>query len=247
MKLKYLLFAIFSLLTTGLCACGSSGSDGLNGGIAVTATATGSVINAVATYTHPTETNLIGVPIQFSFLIGNQTFDLGSYSTNNSGSVGVAFKPAAFAGTQTITVIARTANLTNFSSLNMTGTSLAVTPPPALSLTTDAAGGTPVPFVIPSTAAFVTITDPFTNQLSGHPITISASFVSNNPSDTLVPPSVTTTSSAGTAPFPSASGTLVAPTAVGAVETMTITWTVTDTVTGQTGTGITSVTLTKTS
>ena len=247
MNFKYLLFAMLLLFTAGISACGSSGGDGLNGGITVDATATGSVISATASYTNPNETNLIGVPINFSVRIGAQTFDLGTHSTNNSGSVSLAFSPPSFNGTQTITVIARTGNLTNFDSLVMSGRSLTVTPPPTLTLSTGAASGTLQPFIIPPAATFVTITDPFNNDLSGHPIEISASVVSSNTDDTLSFPSSTTTGSAGTAPFPGASGTLVVPATVGGVETMTITWTVTDTITGQTSSGITTVTLTKTS
>jgi hypothetical protein len=94
-------------------------------------------------------------------------------------------------------------------------------------------------------ASFVTITDPFTNNLSGHTIQISASVASNNPADTFFFQTETTTNSGGTADFPGANGTLIVPSA-GVVETMTITWTVTDTTTGLNGTGITTVNLTKT-
>jgi hypothetical protein len=246
MKLKYLLFAMFSVLTIAICGCGTNGGDGLNGGITVTATATGSVITATASYTNPTVTNLIGVPIEFSVQIGNQTFSLGTHNTNNSGTVSVVFTPPAFSGTQTVTVIAKTGNLTNFATLNVAGTTLTLTPPPTVALSTALPAGTAVAFNIPPNGAFATITDPFSNNLEGHLVTISTSVISTNQADTLVPPSATTTSSAGTAPFPGATGTLITPATVGGVETMTITWRVTDTFTGQTGTGITTVTLTKT-
>jgi len=235
------------IFSAGLSACGSSGSEGLNGGIAVTAEATGSVISATATYTNPTQTNLIGVPINFSVRIGLVTQDLGTFSTNNTGSVGLAFSPPAFNGSQTITVIARTDNLTNFDSLVMSGRSLTVNAPANLSLTTGAAPGTSVAFTIPPVTNFVTITDPFTNSINGHPISISSTVVSSNPGDTLSVPVATTTGSGGVAAFPGATGTLVVPAAVGGVETMTITWTVNDTITGQSGNAITTVTLTKTS
>jgi hypothetical protein len=247
MKLKHLLFVMLLLCCAGLSACGSSGSEGLNGGITVDASATGSVINATASYTHPTQSNLIGVPISFSLQIGGFSQDLGTHSTNNTGSVGIAFSPPAFNGTQTITVIARTDNLTNFDSLVMTGRSLSIAAPPALSLTTVAAGGNAVPFTIPSLANFVTITDPFNNDVDGHPIQIEATAISSNPGSSLSPPSDTTTGSGGIAPFPGATGVLIVPAAVGGVETMTITWRVTDVITGQSGSAITTVTLTKTS
>ena len=245
MKLKQALFTIFMLLMLGLSGCGSNGGAGLNGGIAVTATATGSVITATATYTNPTQTNLIGVPISFTVQVGNQSFDLGTHKTNNSGTVGVAFTPPAFSGSKTITVVASSDNLTNFASLSMVGASLAVTSPPAVALTTTAPAGSPFSFVIPPSASFVTITDPFNNDVSGHPISITATVVSTNPGDVLNSVPVATTGTSGVAPFPGATGTLVVPATVGAVETMTITWTVTDTVTGQTGTGVTTITLTK--
>lgn len=244
MKVKYLLFAMLMLLAAGLSACGSSGSEGLNGGITVSAEATGSVISATATYTNPTQSNLIGVPISFSVRVGSVTQNLGTHSTNNSGSVGLAFSPAPFNGTETVTVIARTDNLTNFDTLVMTGRSLTVSPPPNLALTTTAATGSAFTFVIQPTANFVTVTDPFDNILAGHTIQIEFDTVSSNVSDLNVP-LTTSTGSGGVAPFPGANGTLIVP-AAGAVETLTITWRVTDTFTGQTGSAITTVTLTKT-
>lgn len=247
MKLKHLFFAMLLLLSAGLAACGSSGGEGLNGGLTVTAAATGSVINATATYSHPSETNLIGVPISFSYEVGGQLIGLGEHKTNNSGAVSVAFRPDGFNGSQTITVIARTGNLANFQSLTMAGRALTVTAPPNLSLNTSAAGGTVVPFVIPPTTSFVTVTDPFNNDVSSHPINIAATVVSTNTQDTLAPPSLASTGTGGVAPFPGASGTLVAPATVGGIETMTITWIITDVITGQTGSAITTITLTKTS
>lgn len=250
MNLRFLVIALFVLLFSG-CGGGGGGSDsggaGLNGAITVTATTTGAVVNANATYTNPQTTNLIGVPITFSAQIGNQTISLGKYNTNNSGSVGVSFTPPPFNGTQTVTVIASSDNLRNFASVNLAGRELSVTAPPTLALTTTDAGGTILPFTIPPAAGFVAITDPFFNDVAGHTITISTARVSTNPSDTLIPPASTTTNSGGTADFPGATGTLVVPATVGGVETMTITWTVTDTETGQIGTGITTITLTKTS
>lgn len=247
MRIRLLLVAIVSLFVLSISGCGGSGGAGLNGGITVTATATGSVINATATYTNSKTTNLIGIPVTFTAQIGSQSFSLGTHYTNNSGSIGVAFTPPSFSGTRTVTVIATTDNLTNFASVSMVGQSLTVTPPPALTLTTALPGGTSLPFVIPPTATFVTITDPFNNDVSGHTISIAATVVSSNSSDTLTSPAATSTGSAGTAPFPGASGTLVVPATTGGIETLTITWTVTDTFTGQTGTAITTITLTKTS
>lgn len=251
MKFKYLLFAMFSLFTMMICGCGTNGGEGLNGSITVTPpTVTGKVVTATATYSNPTVTNLIGVPITFSAQVGDQIFPLGTFGTNNSGSVSVTFNAPSFNGSQTITVIAKTDNLTNFASVNMTGRSLTVTAPPAVTLTATSAQapGTAFSFTIPPTAAFVAIADPFSSALDGHSVTVSAAVVSNNPSDTLTLNSpVITTNSGGTAIFPGAHGILVVPATVGGVETMTITWTVTDQTTGLTGSGTTTVTLTKTS
>ena len=215
------------------------------GSLSINASATGSVISATATYSNPTQTSLLGVPISFSLRIGGLTQPLGTFNTNNSGSVGIAFSPPPFSGTQTITVIARTGTLTNSASLVVTGRSLSVNAPANLSLTTGAAPGASIPFTIPPVSSFVTITDPFTNALSGHPISISATVVSSNPSGTVSVPTVTTTGSGGVAPFPGATGTLVVPATVGGVGAMTITWTLTDTITGLTSNAITTVTLTK--
>ena len=142
MKFKWFLFAMLMLFSAGLSSCGSSGSAGLNGAITVAASATGSVIEATASYSNPTENNLIGVPLTISVRIGNAIQPLGTFNTNNSGAVSVAFTPPAFNGTQTITVIATSDNLSGFDSLVMAGRSLSVTAPPNLSLSTTAATGT---------------------------------------------------------------------------------------------------------
>ena len=256
MKLNHLLLTMLSLLTMGLSACGNSGGAGLNGSLTVTAAATGSVVNATATYllptqsnsTQTTQTNLSGVLVDFSVQVGTQTLSLGSASTNSLGIANFAFIPLAFSGSQTITVIARTGNLAAFSPLTMIGSSLTVTPPQNLAITTSQSGGTALPTVIAPSANFVVITDPFGTDLSGHQIDISDSFVSGNGADTLVLSTATaTTGSAGTATFPGATATLFVPTTVGGTDTMTVTWTVTDALTGQTGTGVTTITLTKTS
>ena len=247
MKSKYLLLAMLSILILVIGGCGSNGGAGLNGTISVTAVPTGSVIRATATYTNPTQTNLSGVQVDFSVQIGGQIYSLGSQSTNSAGVAVGAFTPPSFSGTQTITVIAKTDNLRDIFPLTMSGTTLTITAPLELDLTTSLAGGSSVPFSIPPSASFVTITDPFGNNISNHAITISAHFTSGNAADTLAQPNDTTTSSAGTALFPGTSGTLITPATVNGANTMTITWTVTDTVTNQSGTGISIVKLTKTS
>jgi hypothetical protein len=236
---------ILCLLVVAFSGCGEGvgGGAGLNGAITVTATVTGSVINATATYTNPKQANVIGVPIAFTAQIGNQSIDLGTHNTNNSGTIAVAFTPPAFNGTQTITVIAKSANLEGFASVQMTGRSMTVTAPPDVTLTLPpgAVAGDTVPFTI-SAATFVAITDPFSTDLAGHTIDVSFTAVKNNPGNTVTLISnTTTTNSGGTAPFPGAVGQMVV--LSGTPSTLSITWTATDTVTGLFGTGITNVTL----
>jgi hypothetical protein len=91
------------------------------GSLSIYASATGSVITATATYNNPTQTNLIGVPITFSAQSSTQIFPIGTYQTNNSGSVSVSFMPPAFSGTQTLTVIAKTGNLTSSDTVTLVG------------------------------------------------------------------------------------------------------------------------------
>lgn len=239
---------MFSLSTVVFYGCGESGSSGLNGAITVEAEAVGREINATATYTNPTQTNLIGTEISFSVKVGDAPeIFLGTFGTNNSGSVGITpFSVPAFNGTQTVTVFARTGNLMDLDAFEMTGGSLSVTAPAVVLTATSAqAPGSAIPFAIP--AALITIKDPFSNNLGNRPLTISATYVSDDPSDTLTLDSSTaTTDASGTANF-SAQGTLTVPATVGGISKMTISWKVTDQTTGLTGSGTTTVTLTKTS
>ena len=239
MKLNYLLFAILALFTTIISACGNGGS-GLNGGMAVTAALSGSTITASATYTNPTETNLIGVPITFSIQIGDAApVSLGTYNTNNSGTVNLSFSLSNFVGTQSVVIIATTGNLSNFASLDVTGRTMVVTPPPATTATT--AAGVDATVTIAAFDSFVAIADPLSGDISNHSITVTGS--SSNPTDTVDVTSGSVTNTAGIASFPGATITLDAPATAGTV-TRVITWTVTDVKTGLTGTGVTVITLT---
>jgi len=250
MKLRSVFVAVFMLVVMCVCGCGSNGGEGLNGTITLaTPTVTGSVVKASATYTNPdsTKTNLLGVPITFSVYLGSTFLGSQTQATDSSGKATTGFfNIPSFSGSKTLTVTAKADNLVDNQSISVAGTTLTVTPPPALALTTTQASGTSLTIQIPPTAAFVTITDPFNNDLQGHTISISAAAVSTNPNDTITQPNPTTTGSTGTAPFPGSAVTLIVP-ALGSVETVTITWTVTDTKTNQTGTGLTTVTLTKSS
>jgi hypothetical protein len=243
MKLKFLLFALLSLLTLGISGCGSD-ADGLNGAIEVEAEAVGSVISATATYTNPTEENRIGVPITFIYRRGGFEQELGTFSTNNSGSVGVSFTPARFSGTQTVTIIARTGNLTDFASFAMVGSALTVTPPPAVTATTDLPADTQVTISIPAAASFVTTTDPFATDISGRTLTVTAADSSADAFDTVTAPAATTTDASGRISFPGTTATMRVP-AAGTSRSMTVTWTVSDTITGQTSTSSTLITLSK--
>jgi len=244
MRLKYLLLAILSLFTIGLCSCGNGG-EGLNGELTVTATLNGSNIKATATYKNPTRTDLTGTPITFYIQIGGgQRQKLPEVHTNNSGSVGVSIPLDNFNlnGTQTVTVFAETGNLTDFWSVDVTGRSLAVTPPPAPSTALSTVVGTPLPVSLPSFDGFVTVSDPINGNISGHVINITG--VSSNSADTVsLVTTSTVTDSSGKAPFPGATIILVSPTAAGIVNRV-ITWTVTDTSTNLTKTSLTVLTLT---
>ena len=135
MNFRLLLISILSLVSLAICGCGQGGGGGagLNGGLTVTASATGTFVTATATYTNPTQTNLIGVPITFSAQVGGQIIPLGTFNTNNSGSVSLAFSLTDFNGSQTVLVAASTGNLTNFATVTVTGgRTLSLTPPPAI-------------------------------------------------------------------------------------------------------------------
>ena len=250
-----------ALVSVALFGCGGGngggGGEGLNGSITLTTVMTGSVVTATATYTNPdaTITNLIGVPITFSTDKFGVLPGMPVY-TNSSGIVTVAFTPPAFNGQQTITIVATTGNLSAFSPITMSGRTLAMAAPPDQGPVTAAeASGGNHSFVL-SAPTFVTITDPFNNDISGHPITITASFSSTNASDQLqlganpgVGPGLTATSivntgASGSAVLPAASLVMVVPNA-GVTRIATISWTATDTATGLSGSGTTAVTITK--
>lgn len=254
MNLKhfYLFLCLLLSLVIHGCGQGGGGGEGLNGGLELTASVSGAIVTATATYTNPTETNLIGVPITFSADFG----PIGTFNTNNSGSVGVAFTPPAFNGTKTFAVIATTGNLSQFATVTMTGRLLTLAVPPNQGPVTATENPGQFHTFSLSSQNFVTITDPFSNDISGHPIIISAVFSSTDPDDRLlfganpsVGPGETTlttvaTGASGVAPLPSASLVMVVPNA-GVTKTATISWTATDFETGLSGSGTTVVTLTK--
>ncbi len=90
MKLRLFLTMCFYLFILSIAGCGNGGGEGLNGAVTVTgsqATANSSSdVSFLVSYTNPTETNLIGVKIDYSVSLNGVVFDSGSFNTNNSGS-----------------------------------------------------------------------------------------------------------------------------------------------------------------
>jgi hypothetical protein len=242
MKLKYLLLAMLSFLSLGLCSCGNGGA-GLNGSLSLSAlTLVGSTLTTTATYVNPTHTDLTGTPITFSIQVGGGAVQsLGTLNTNNSGSVTIQIQLGALTGVQTVTVVAQTGNLQAFSNLDVTGRAIALTPPPApAAIPTQVASNTPVSITLPSFADFVTVTDPLTSNVGGHIIVITGK--SSGPSSDSVNTPDTLTAANGTAPFPGSTITLNGPFTLG-INSRVITWTVTDTATNLSKTGITVITV----
>ncbi|UFS69652.1 hypothetical protein LPW11_17370 [Geomonas sp. RF6] len=231
MRFRSLLLAVFSLFTVALAGCGG-GSDGLNGAVTVTVAATGTEIKATAQYTNPTVTNLIGQPIKFSFRVGNGEYqDLGTYHTNNSGIVSVSFHPAAFTGTQTVTVKVEADKLTDFASVSLSGVAMTLTPIPAVdfAVTSDQANtSTEIP--IPSQAGFLTVNDPFDTS-STHLFKITATVAPTSAGATVTfadtGTNTTTIVATGTGDFPGATLTMTSPAASNTIS-VTVTWTVTE-------------------
>ncbi len=261
-KLRLFMMILITAFAMSGCGQGGGGGAGLNGGITVVTSVTGSVVTATATYTNPTQTNLIGLPITFK--INNVV--IGTFNTNNSGSVTVAFTPAPFIGTQTITVTASTGNLANFSTINMNGITMTMSSPPAQAVTvTGATPGTTNTFVF-SSPTFVTVSDPFNNAISGHQVSITANFtaapaaagdlltfIGGAPASVAAGTTTTataTTGPAGTVPLPGTTLGLIVP-AAGGTRTATISWTATivnepalSVFQGLAASGVTTVTIT---
>lgn len=252
MKLKMLfkMIAITSLFI--FSGCGGSGSDGLNGAIELTTEVQGANVTATATYTNPTKSNLIGVPITFTFQQSINgvptTVDLGTFNTNNSGSIAVNFTPYPFIGTQDIVVQASSGNVTNYSVVTVTGATFKLTPPADTELSAAGAttppGGAPAQFAL-NAPKFATITDPFTGNVLNHPITVTATLISSSGA-TLTPTSTIIYSDStgvaplfgfiATVPYPALTGTNVA----------VITWEATDQITGLIASGSTTLKATRT-
>jgi hypothetical protein len=233
-------FAMFGCGGGGSGFQGGGGGAGLNGDLTVTTTVEGAIVTATATYTNPTEANRIGVPI--SFAVGpsqTESVFLGTYNTNNSGSVSVAFKPPSFIGTKTLLVTVATGSLRNFSSFTMNGITMTMATPDAQTKTiSGAVPGTPFTFQFNS-PTFVTVTDPFNNSISNHLVNMVATFSIATPAAvdlltfgaTNAGPGATATAAAttgpsGTIPMPGTSLVLATPDP-GFTRTATISWTAT--------------------
>ncbi|MBI1920899.1 MAG: hypothetical protein HYS23_07430 [Geobacter sp.] len=245
MKVRSFIRIISGIMLLALTACGSGGGgggEGLNGSLSLDATATGKTVTATATYSHPTESNKIGVPI--TFISGGQT--VTTQNTNGSGTVQIAYNLAAFNNTQNVIVQARTGSLEAYKVLSVTGRTLTMTAPGDVTQTTTQAAGTTVTIPL-TTSSFVTYSDPFDpTSVAGRTINISASASLTDTTDTLTSPSTTTTVSSGTAPLAGAQIVMHVQ-ALNVANIAVITWTATDALTGLTASGITKVTLTKTS
>jgi hypothetical protein len=248
------LFAMYGCGGGGSGFQGGGGGEGLIGNLSLTTSVTGPVIQATATYSNAAATNLAGLEITFST---NLFGPIGTYRTDSSGNAVCTFTPPAFNGVQTVTVIARTGNLAQYSTLTMNGRTLTLTPPPNQG-PVNAPGnpGTIQSFSL-SSQDFVKITDPFNNKIDNHPIVVTATFTSSpqDAGDQLtfngisvgpgVPASATIyTGASGIVPLPGTSLALAVP-QTGVTKTATISWTATDTATQLAGSGSTVITLTK--
>lgn len=247
MKFRRLLCLLLTLITLlSISGCGGSGGAGLNGSISLSVQTDGGLIKATATYSNPDATKrLIGTPISFYAVIGDVSYSLGTENTNDSGTVTVGFPTPAFNGTQNITIIAKTGELEDFDTVTMTGRSITMTPPPNVSLSAVAGSAAQMDFSIAGTPNFVTISSPFAGEsVSGRELNITYTVSSSTgSSSSLTVPATTTTSYAGIAPFPGATGKIAIP-AVAGTEILTINWTVTDPATGLITFGTTTVTMT---
>ncbi|MBJ6801886.1 hypothetical protein [Geomonas propionica] len=247
MRLKQFLLVFFALIALlPLAGCGGSGGAGLNGSISLETGIEGSVVTATATYTNPDGSkNLIGTPITFYVQFDGVKYTLGTLNTNSSGSVKVGFPMPGFNGTKDIIISAKSGELEDFKSISMTGRTIVLTPPAAVTLTAVAGSAATQAFAIAGTPGFVKVTDPFADEtLVGHVLNITYTVSSSTGSPvTLNAPLTTTVQADGTAPFPGATGTITIPATAG-TEIVTINWTAKDPITDLTASGSTTVTLT---
>lgn len=234
---------LFALLGCG----GGNGADGLNGSIDLTATASGRYITASATYKHPTRTDLIGVPLTFSYYDGATEIFLGTYNTNNSGGIDLTFTVAPFAGTKDFVVLAKTGELSANSIVSMTGATFTMTPPAAMTVTADATTPLGSTASFPLTApSFVKIVDPFFNDIANHTISITAALAPAAAGDSIAPnPTSAITSQVGVAQLSGVLATIAVPDTV-STRIVTVTWTATDMNTGFQASGTTTLTVTRT-
>lgn len=249
MTIKMLMkLGVTAILFTLLGCGGGDGADGLNGSIELVTSVDGPYVTATATYKHPTRTDLIGIPITFSYFDGATEIFLETVKTNNSGSVGLTFTVAPFAGTKDIVVIAKTGEVSDISIVSMTGATFTMTPP-ASSTATPAGATVPLGSTAQFTlnaANFVTLSDPFFNDIAGHTILIEGTLAPQGPLDSITPNPITSiTSPTGVAQLSGVTVTLAVPDTV-STRTVTVTWVATDLVTGFQAMGTTNLTVTRT-
>ena len=254
-KHLYMMVCLAALLVISACGGqGGGGGAGLIGSLSLTTSVTGSVVVATAKYSNAATTNLSGLEIAFNTdLFG----PIGTYRTDSTGTAVCEFKPPAFNGVKTFTVVAATGNLAQYSPLTMTGRTITLTPPSNQGPITPAGDPGTIQSFSLSSQNFAAITDPFNNDISGHPIVVTATF-SSSPQDVGdqltfngfpvgpgVPATATVyTGGSGDVPLPGTSLALIIPN-IGVTKTATITWTATDTSTQLSGSGSTVISMSK--
>jgi hypothetical protein len=115
MKTRYYLWCCMMLFALLIAGCGNGGA-GLNGAVTVTgsqtATDASSGVSFVVTYTNPTQTNLIGVKINFTVTLDGVAIDSGSFNTNNSGITNLGpYSVTKVTGEQKVRCVASSDNL----------------------------------------------------------------------------------------------------------------------------------------
>jgi hypothetical protein len=228
-----------------ISGCGSN--QALNGALALTATSTDAgtavFVQATATYTNPTKTDLLRTPITFTLSDGTSSSSETVY-TNNSGVITIAFYYPKGVTSVNLLITAKSGDVPAYTSVTIPtgggsgvpGTGiLIVTPPPAkaavfgalTSVTTTTFNLAKSPFVTLTTtdiiplavSAPVTVFVNYTTTLGGGgPLTINGTVVSNHNFTTL------TTTASGTADLLGTSTFVLSIPTTGKSNVATITW-----------------------
>jgi hypothetical protein len=148
MKIMWKLF-VLSLLMISLSGCGDSGGDDLVGGLTLDTTATDNGngtynVSALATYSHPTKTDLVGVEIGFKVIdtFNNVVLASTTKNTPTNGKTGVNMTIFQAPVAQSLMVVASTGNLQDSKPVSIPALG-AITPnPTSLTFTNTEAIGT---------------------------------------------------------------------------------------------------------